>query len=80
MVNSKDFWSWISEVQREGPSKQRDVSINLRDEAGNSVQTWILRRVVPSKYSGPTMAAKGGGDVAMEELVLAAEAMEIEFA
>jgi phage tail-like protein len=80
VVNSKDFWSWISEVQREGPSKQRDVSINLRDEAGNSVQTWILRRVVPSKYSGPALAAKGGGDVAMEELVLAAEAMEIEFA
>jgi phage tail-like protein len=80
VVNSKDFWSWISEVQREGPSKQRNVSINLRDEAGNSVQTWILRRVVPSKYTAPTLAAKGGGDVAMEELVLAAEAMEIEFA
>jgi hypothetical protein len=25
------------------------------------------------KYTGPTLAAKGGGDVAMEELVLSAE-------
>ncbi len=80
IVSSQDFWDWIKEVQQEGPSKQRDVSITLRDEAGNNVQTWTLRRVVPSKYTGPTLAAKGGGDVAMEELVLAAEAMELEMA
>lgn len=80
IVSSKDFWDWITEVQREGPLKQRDVSITLRDEAGNNVQTWTLRRVVPSKYSGPTLAAKGGGDVAMEELVLVAEALQLEVA
>ncbi len=80
IVNSQSFWSWLKEVQREGSSKQRDVSITLRDESGQEVQTWTLRRVVPSKYTGPTLAAKGGGDVAMEELVLAAEGMEISFA
>jgi phage tail-like protein len=80
IVSSKDFWDWIKEVQQEGAVKQRNVSITLRDEAGQAVQTWILRRVVPSKYTGPTLAAKGGGDVAMEELVLAAEAMELEVA
>ncbi|KPJ93149.1 MAG: phage tail protein [Gammaproteobacteria bacterium SG8_11] len=77
IVNSEDFWQWITDVQRNGASMQRDVSITLRDEAGNDVQTWTLRKVVPSKYTGPTLAAKGGGDVAMEELVLAAEAMEL---
>lgn len=80
VVNSQDFWDWIKAVQANGPSEQRDVSITLRDEAGESVQTWILRRVVPSKYTAPTLAAKGGGEVAMEELVLAAESMVIEFA
>lgn len=80
VVNAQDFWSWISEVQREGPSKQRNVSISLRDEAGNPVQTWLLRRVVPSKYTAPALAAKGGGEIAVEELVLAAEALELEFA
>ena len=30
------------------------------------------------KYTGPTLAGKGGGDVAMEELVLAATNLTIE--
>ena len=33
---------------------------------------------MPMKWTGPTLAAKGGADVAMEELVLSAE--KIEFA
>lgn len=79
VVNSQDFWKWITDVQKEGPIKQRDVTISLRDEAGKSVQTWTLRKVVPSKYTAPTLAAKGGGDVAMEELVLAAESLQMDF-
>ena len=31
---------------------------------------------MPLKYTGPTLAAKGGGDVAMEELVLSIESLE----
>ncbi len=30
------------------------------------------------KYTGPTLAGKGGGDVAMEELVLAAPRLTVE--
>jgi phage tail-like protein len=80
IVNSEDLWQWIKDVQQQGPGMKRDVSITLRDEAGNSVQTWMLRSVLPTKYTGPTLAAKGGGDVAMEELVLAAEGMDMEAA
>ena len=81
IVNSKDFWDWISEVQRQGGGAEKnDVSITLQDESGNAVQTWILQNVVPMKYTGPTLAAKGGGDVAMEELVLSAEGMTLEVA
>jgi phage tail-like protein len=54
------------------------VVITLRDEAGSPVQSWKLRGVVPMKYTGPTLAAKGGGDVAMEELVLSAEELLFE--
>jgi hypothetical protein len=32
------------------------------------------------KYTGPTLAAKGGADVAMEELVLSSESLESEAA
>ncbi len=80
IVNSKDLWDWIKEAQRGGPAAQREVSIILRDEAGNPVETWMLRGVIPMKYTGPTLAAKGGGDVAMEELVLSAEGMELDVA
>jgi hypothetical protein len=30
------------------------------------------------KWTGPTLAAKGGSDVAMEELVLASEGIEVD--
>jgi hypothetical protein len=51
------------------------VVITMRDEAARDVQSWTLSGVIPLKYTGPTLAAKGGGDVAMEELVLSAEGL-----
>ncbi|HEU4386431.1 MAG TPA: phage tail protein [Blastocatellia bacterium] len=75
IVNSKDLWDWLQDVRKNGPNAKRDVKITLRDEAGNDVESWSLRKVVPMKYTGPTLAAKGGGDVAMEELVLSAEGL-----
>ncbi|HEY0015881.1 MAG TPA: phage tail protein [Longimicrobium sp.] len=77
IVSSADLWEWIQNVRRTGPLAQRNVVITLRDETGSDVQSWTLRGVVPLKYTGPTLAAKGGGDVAMEELVLSAEALEL---
>ena len=78
IVNSQDLWTWIEDVRVNGPLAQRDVTVTLRDEAGNDVQSWNLRGTVPLKYTGPTMAAKGGGDAAIEELVLASEGLSFE--
>lgn len=75
IVSSADLWAWIEDVRRKGVAAQRTVAITLRDEASAAVQTWTLRGVIPLKYTGPTLAAKGGGDVAMEELVLSAESL-----
>ena len=77
VVDSSDLWDWITDLRTNGVLAQRDVVITLRDEAGNPIQQWKLRNVVPMKYTGPTLAGKGGGDVAMEELVLSAEGYEI---
>ncbi len=66
--------------RRRAPTASRrsvDVVITLRDEASKPVQKWTLRNAVPMKYTGPTLAGKGGGEVAMEELVLSAEGFEI---
>lgn len=78
IVNSKDLWDWITLTRRTGAAAKRSVAITLRDEAGNPVLKWKLQKVAPMKYTGPTLAAKGGGDVAMEELVLSCESLEIE--
>lgn len=74
IIKSEDLWSWINDVRNNGWGAQRNVVISLMDESGqNAVQKWTLQNAVPTKYTGPTLAAKGGTDVAMEELVLAAE-------
>ena len=80
IVSSEDLWAWLTEAKRNGPAAQRTVVITLRDEAGEDVESWTLRNVVPMKYTGPTLAATGGGDVAMEELVLSAEGLDLEMA
>ena len=78
ILNSKTLFDWVKQTRTAGPAAQRNVTITLLDEAQAPVQSWVLRGVIPMKYTGATLAAKGGGDVAMEELVLSAEGMEIE--
>jgi phage tail-like protein len=77
ILNSKKLFDWIAATRTKGPEAQKSVTITLLDESQKPVQTWVLRGAIPMKYTGPTLAGKGGGDVAMEELVLSAEAMEL---
>jgi phage tail-like protein len=76
IVNSSDLWAWITQTRTQGVGAKRTVVITLLNEGGAPVQKWTLGGVVPMKYTGPTLAAKGGGDVAMEELVLSSESLE----
>jgi phage tail-like protein len=77
VVDTSDLWSWITDARTNGVSAQRDVTITLRDEANNPVQIFKLYSVVPKGYTGPTLSGAGKGDVAIEELVLAPETIEI---
>lgn len=77
VVNSTDLWEWITQTQTASVAAKRTVVVTLQDEAGNPVEKWTLGGVVPMKYTGPTLAAKGGGDVAMEELVLSIESLDV---
>jgi len=77
IVDSKALWKWIGEARIGGPTAQKTVTITLLDEAQKPVQAWVLRGAIPMKYTGPTLAGKGGGDVAMEEMVLSAESMQL---
>ena len=77
ILDSQTLFDWIDQARTPGPDAQKTVKITLQDEAQNPVQSWLLRGVVPMKYTGPTLAAKGGGEVGMEEIVLSAEKMEL---
>ena len=77
ILNSRSLFEWIAAARTKGPAAQKSVTITLLDESQKPVQSWLLRGVIPMKYTGPTLAGKGGGDVAMEEVVLSAEALEL---
>jgi len=77
VVGSDDLFAWVKGV-RDGTANPRTVTISLMDEARNTVATWSLRNAQPKKWSGPTLAAKGGGEVAMEELHLVHEGIEFQ--
>jgi len=75
LVGSDDLFQWIKGV-RDGVADPRSVTITLLDEARNPSITFTLRNAQPKKWSGPTLAAKGGGEVAMEELHFVHEGIE----
>jgi len=75
LVGSTDLFEWVKTV-RDGTADPRQVSITMLDEARNPVVTFTLRNAQPKKWTGPTLAAKGGGEVAMEELQFVHEGIE----
>jgi phage tail-like protein len=77
IIGDLRLFEWIK-ATREGTFDPRTVIITLLDEARSPVCQWTLRQAQPKKWVGPTLAAKGGGEVAMEELHLVSE--RIDFA
>lgn len=77
VMSRRDLWDWIDEVRKVGSNARRDVTITLLDESHNPTLTWTLRSAVPMKWTGPTLAAKAHGDVAIEELTLSCEGLEL---
>jgi phage tail-like protein len=75
LVGSDDLFDWLKQV-RQGTIDARNVTIALLDEARSTVATWKLLSAQPKKWTGPTLAAKGGTESAMEELVLCHEGIE----
>lgn len=76
IIDSETIWDWIQEARTEGPDAKKTVVISLLNERRETVQKWTLRKAIPLKWTGPTLAGKGGGEVAMEEIVLSVEALD----
>lgn len=80
VIGHDNIFSWLNSV-RDGnlEAAKRNVEIKLKNEdptSTDSMVTWKLINAMPIKWTGPTLTAKGGSDVAMEELVLSVEFIE----
>jgi phage tail-like protein len=77
LVGSTDIFDWLHAV-RDGAYQPRTVTVIMHDEARNAVLSLVLINAQPKSWVGPTLAAKGGGEVAMEELHLVYERIDYE--
>lgn len=79
LIGTLDLYQWMDQVRTGDQGARRNVTIHLRDESGqNTVMSWRLLNARPLRYTAPTFNAKGGTDVAIEELVLSCEDLQIE--
>lgn len=77
LYGSTDLFRWFNDV-RKGLYDPRSVTITLNDESDQRAVVFKLGNAHPKKWVGPTLVAKGGGEVAMEELHLAPESIEYD--
>jgi len=78
VIGSLNLYQWLNDIRNGNQNAERTVTVHLQNEDHTSiVQTWkLLRARIIKHVSGP-MNAKGT-DVAMEELTLAYERLEME--
>jgi phage tail-like protein len=78
VIGSLNLYQWLNDIRNGNQNAMRNVVIQLQNEDHTAVvQTWKLMRARITKHTSGPMNAKGG-DVAMEELVLAYERLEME--
>ena len=78
VIGSLNLYQWLNDIRNGSQNAMRTVTIQLQNEDHSSVvQTWKLMRARIIKHTSGPMNAKGT-DVAMEELVLAYERLEME--
>jgi phage tail-like protein len=78
VIGYLDLYEWLNQIRNGDQNAKRTVTIQLQNEDHTAiVQTWKLLRACIIKHTSGPMNAKGT-DVAMEELVVAYERLEME--
>ena len=78
VIGSLNLYRWLDQIRNGDQNAMRTVTISLQNEDHTAVvQTWKLLRARIIKHTSGPFNAKGT-DVAMEELVLAYEQLEME--
>ena len=78
VIGSLNLYQWLNDIRNGNANAQRTITISLQNEDHTAVvQTWKLLRAVITKHVSGPLSAKGT-DVAMEELTIAYERLEME--
>jgi phage tail-like protein len=78
VIGSLDLYQWLNDIRNGSQTAIRNIVVHLQSEDHTSiVQTWKLMRARIIKHISGPMNAKGT-DVAMEELTIAYERLEME--
>lgn len=78
VIGSLNLYQWLNDIRNGSEDSLRTVTIQLQNEDHTDVvATWKLMRARIIKHTSGPLNAKGT-DVAMEELVLAYERLEME--
>jgi phage tail-like protein len=78
VIGSLNLYGWLDQIRNGDENALRTVVVHLQNEDHTAtVQTWKLLRARITKHVSGPMNAKGN-DVAMEELTLAYERLEME--
>ena len=77
IIGSTDLYEWIDQIRNGDEGAVRNVQIQLQSEDHSTIVVrWVLQRARIVKYVCGPLNAKGS-DVAMEELTLAYERLEM---
>lgn len=77
VIGTGDLFNWIAAARNSGPAAKQNATITLRNEQGQPIVSWKLSKATPVRYTGPPLGGKASGDLAIEELILSTENIEI---
>jgi phage tail-like protein len=78
VIGSLNLYNWLNDIRNGDQNALRNITIQMQNEDHTQVvQTWKLIRARIIKHTSGPMNAKGT-DVALEELVIAYERLEME--
>jgi phage tail-like protein len=77
LIGSTDLWDWWKQAREGQPKLDRNITITLLDEERVPVWTWRFRNAFPVNYRVTALDA-GSSDIAVEELTLTFDSMDIE--
>jgi phage tail-like protein len=76
----KDWWHLYAWEITQNRNERKEILIELLDEEGQTVVSWTVKGCFPVKYTPPSMDAEADSEPAVEEIEVACESWQVEWA